>query len=118
MMKRAAEKEVDILQRLNKSDKEDRRHIVRLYRTFEFRGHMCLVFEWLWGNLRVALKKYGGAGRGLNPQAVYSYAKQLFIGLRHLRKNGILHADCKFACLFVLRAFVVFNLLIYIVFLY
>ncbi|XP_055388623.1 serine/threonine-protein kinase PRP4 homolog [Condylostylus longicornis] len=95
MMKRAAEKEADILERLNRSDKEDRRHVVRLQRTFEFRGHICLVFEWLWGNLRVALKKYGGTGRGLNPQAVYSYSKQLFIGLRHLKKNGVLHADLK-----------------------
>lgn len=95
MMKRAAQKEAGILQRLNATDKEDKRHVVRLYRTFEYKGHMCLAFEWMWGNLRVALKKYGLTGRGLNPQAVHSYAKQLFIGLRHLKKNRILHADCK-----------------------
>ncbi|XP_053993032.1 probable serine/threonine-protein kinase dyrk2 isoform X5 [Hylaeus volcanicus] len=95
MMKRAAQKEADILQRLNAADKEDKRHIVRLYRTFDYKGHVCLAFEWMWGNLRVALKKYGLTGRGLNPHAVHSYTKQLFIGLRHLKKNGILHADLK-----------------------
>lgn len=96
MMRRAAEKEVGILQRLNASDPDNRSHIVRLHRVFEYRGHVCLVFEWMWGNLRTALKKYGlSGGGGLNPQAVQSYARQLLTGLRYLRKNKILHADLK-----------------------
>ncbi|XP_026190818.1 serine/threonine-protein kinase PRP4 homolog [Cyclospora cayetanensis] len=94
MMRRAAEKEMSILHLLNAADKDDRRHVVRLLRSFEHRGHFCLVFEWLWGNLRGALKKYGG-GHGLNASAVHSYAKQLFIALRHLRKCKIMHADLK-----------------------
>ncbi|KAL8453635.1 hypothetical protein Emed_000770 [Eimeria media] len=94
MMRRAAEKERSILRLLNSADKDDRRHVVRLLRSFEHREHFCLVFEWLWGNLRNALKKYG-AGHGLNASAVHSYAKQLFIALRHLRKCKIMHADLK-----------------------
>ncbi|KAL8424952.1 hypothetical protein Efla_007254 [Eimeria flavescens] len=94
MMRRAAEKEMSILRLLNAADKDDRRHVVRLLRSFEHRDHFCLVFEWLWGNLRNALKKYGG-GHGLNANAVHSYAKQLFIALRHLRKCKIMHADLK-----------------------
>lgn len=94
MMRRAAEKEMSILRLLNAADKDDRRHVVRLLRSFEHRNHFCLVFEWLWGNLRNALKKYGG-GHGLNASAVHSYAKQLFIALRHLRKCKIMHADLK-----------------------
>ncbi|KAL8434730.1 hypothetical protein ACSSS7_002975 [Eimeria intestinalis] len=94
MMRRAAEKEMSILRLLNAADKDDRRHVVRLLRSFEHREHFCLVFEWLWGNLRNALKKYGG-GHGLNASAVHSYAKQLFIALRHLRKCKIMHADLK-----------------------
>lgn len=94
MMRRAAEKEMSILRLLNAADKDDRRHVVRLLRSFEHRDHFCLVFEWLWGNLRNALKKYGG-GHGLNASAVHSYAKQLFIALRHLRKCKIMHADLK-----------------------
>ncbi|PFH34265.1 putative cell-cycle-associated protein kinase PRP4 [Besnoitia besnoiti] len=94
MMKKAAEKETSILRLLNSTDKEDKRHIVRLLRQFEYRGHFCLVFEWLWGNLRTALKKYGG-GKGLNASAIHAYSKQLFVALRHLAKCRIIHADLK-----------------------
>jgi len=94
MMRRAAEKEMEVLKTLNNSDRDDRRHIVRLLRHFNHRGHLCLVFDWLWGNLRVALKRYGN-GRGLTPVAIYSYTKQLFIAMRHMRRNKIMHADLK-----------------------
>lgn len=94
MMKKAAEKETSILRLLNSTDKDDKRHIVRLLRHFEYRGHFCLVFEWLWGNLRTALKKYGG-GKGLNASAIHAYSKQLFVALRHLSRCRIIHADLK-----------------------
>lgn len=38
--------------KLKQGDPEDKKHIVRLDRTFEHRGHLCLVFE----NLRYALE--------------------------------------------------------------
>eukprot|EP00922_Rhytidocystis_sp_ex-Travisia-forbesii_P071875 GHVS01107262.1.p1 GENE.GHVS01107262.1~~GHVS01107262.1.p1 ORF type:complete len:536 (+),score=126.01 GHVS01107262.1:309-1916(+) len=94
MMRRAAEKEMDILRKLNTTDKDDRRHIIRLVRHFTYRGHLCMVFEWMWGNLRMALKKYGG-GNGLNAMAIHSYTKQLFAALKHMKKNSIIHADLK-----------------------
>ncbi|EPR60965.1 putative cell-cycle-associated protein kinase PRP4 [Toxoplasma gondii GAB2-2007-GAL-DOM2] len=94
MMKKAAEKETSILRLLNSTDKDDKRHIVRLLRHFEYRGHFCLVFEWLWGNLRTALKKYGG-GKGLNAPAIHAYSKQLFVALKHLSRCRIIHADLK-----------------------
>eukprot|EP01068_Selenidium_serpulae_P005443 Selendium_serpulae@DN4026_c0_g1_i1.p1 len=94
MMGRAAEREIQHLRKLNKTDKDNRRHIVRLLNTFNYKGHLCLVFEWMWGNLRVALKKYGN-GHGLHPTALHSYSKQLFIALKHMRKNDIMHADLK-----------------------
>lgn len=75
MMKKAAEKEVEILERVNKADKQNKRHVILLHRHFMYRGHLCLVFEcpgckplekWrsgdprcMWDNLRVALKKWG-----------------------------------------------------------
>ncbi|KAF8819079.1 putative cell-cycle-associated protein kinase PRP4 [Cardiosporidium cionae] len=94
MMRRAAEKEMEILRLLNESDKDDKRHVVRLLRHFDYRGHLCLVFEWMWGNIRTALRRYGGS-YGLNATAIHSYTKQLFIALRHMKKCLILHADCK-----------------------
>lgn len=42
---RAGQKEVQILNKLKQADPEDKKHIVRLERTFEHRGHLCLVFE-------------------------------------------------------------------------
>lgn len=42
---RAGQKETQILNKLRQADPEDKKHIVRLERTFEHRGHLCLVFE-------------------------------------------------------------------------
>lgn len=42
---RAGLKEVQMLNKLRQADPEDKKHIVRLERTFEHRGHLCLVFE-------------------------------------------------------------------------
>lgn len=42
---RAGLKEVQILHKLKQADPEDKKHIIRLDRTFEHRGHLCLVFE-------------------------------------------------------------------------
>ncbi len=42
---RAGLKEVQILNKLKQADPEDKKHIVRLERTFEHRGHLCMVFE-------------------------------------------------------------------------
>jgi serine/threonine-protein kinase PRP4 len=38
-------KEVQIINKLMQADPDDKKHIVRLERTFEHRGHLCLVFE-------------------------------------------------------------------------
>lgn len=40
-----------ILQKLEQADPEDKKHIVRLERHFEHKGHLCMVFE----NLRYSL---------------------------------------------------------------
>eukprot|EP00397_Hematodinium_sp_SG-2012_P006307 GEMP01006335.1.p1 GENE.GEMP01006335.1~~GEMP01006335.1.p1 ORF type:complete len:651 (+),score=114.99 GEMP01006335.1:24-1955(+) len=94
MMKKAAEKEVEILRILNEADAENRRHVVRLLDVFTYRNHYCLVFELMGYNLRQALKNYG-KGRGLTLSAVHAYAWQLFIALRLIKKCGFVHADIK-----------------------
>merc|ERR1719337_117614 len=93
-MKKAAEKEIEILQTLNNSDRGNKRHIIRLLSTFYYRKHLCLVFECMWDDLRAALKKYT-KGKGMALQAIRAHTKQLIIGLRHMHKCGIIHADIK-----------------------
>lgn len=36
---------MQILNKLKQADLDDKKHLVRLERTFEHRGHLCLVFE-------------------------------------------------------------------------
>lgn len=44
-MYRAGLKEAQILNKLKMADPDDKKHVVRLERTFEHRGHLCMVFE-------------------------------------------------------------------------
>lgn len=44
-MQKAGLKEAQILQKLRDADPEDKKHLVRLERTFEHRGHLCFAFE-------------------------------------------------------------------------
>lgn len=46
-MRRVALKEVALLERLKQLDADDRKHVIRIERTFEHRGHLCIVFEGL-----------------------------------------------------------------------
>lgn len=93
-MKKAGLKEVEILQKLAHADAEDKKHLIRLERTFEHKGHLCMVFENLSINLREVLKKFG-RDVGINLKAVRAYAQQMFLGLSLLRKCNVLHADLK-----------------------
>jgi serine/threonine-protein kinase PRP4 len=93
-MYRAGLKEVQILNKLKQADPDDKKHIVRLERTFEHRGHLCLVFESMSMNLRDVVKRFG-KDVGLNIRAVRAYAHQLFLALGLLKKVNIMHADIK-----------------------
>ena len=44
-MYKAGIKEISILRKLQEADPNDRKHVVRLIRTFEHKGHLCMVFE-------------------------------------------------------------------------
>ena len=107
---------MSVLRKLNESDAEDRYHVVRLFRHFYHKNHLCLVFESLrLGephstslpplpppvynlpfslNLREVLKKYGREV-GLHIKAVRAYAQQLFLALKLMKRNSILHSDIK-----------------------
>ncbi|KAF9032940.1 kinase-like domain-containing protein [Panaeolus papilionaceus] len=93
-MHRAGLKEIQILNKLKQADPEDKKHIIRLERSFEHRGHLCLVFESMSMNLRDVVKRFG-KDVGLNIRAVRAYAHQLFLALSLLKKVNIMHADIK-----------------------
>jgi serine/threonine-protein kinase PRP4 len=93
-MRKAGMKEIDILLKLAHNDQDDKKHLIRLERYFEHKGHLCMVFENLSINLREVLKKFG-RNVGINLKAVRSYAYQMFLGLSLLKKCNVLHADLK-----------------------
>jgi len=92
-MLKAGMKELECLKSIAAADPENRRHCIRLVSWFEHRNHLCMVFEPMNMNLREVLRKVGG--EGLSLAAVRSFAKQLFIGLKLLKKVGVIHADLK-----------------------
>ncbi|KAI8973761.1 kinase-like domain-containing protein, partial [Mycotypha africana] len=93
-MYKAGQKELAFLKKLMEADPENKKHVIRLHRHFEYRNHLCLVFETLSMNLRDVLKKYG-KDVGISIKAVRIYAQQLFLSLSLLKKCQILHADIK-----------------------
>lgn len=86
--------EIAILQKLNDSDPENRKHLVKFLRQFDYNGHLCMVFENLSMNLREVLRKFGN-NVGINLGATRTYAYQIFVALAHMRKCDIIHADLK-----------------------
>ncbi|KAL4772195.1 kinase-like domain-containing protein [Aspergillus nidulans var. acristatus] len=93
-MKKAGLKEIGILEKLREADPDDKKHMIKFERSFEHKGHLCMVFENLSMNLREVLKKFG-RDVGLNLRAIRAYAQQIFLGLSLMRKCNILHADLK-----------------------
>ncbi|CAJ1418136.1 unnamed protein product [Effrenium voratum] len=98
MMRRAADKEVEMYKRLEKVSAEDEgfKHIITLIdvQTFEHCGHLSLVFDLLKCDMRFALQKYGMGG-GLPLPTLQQYVRQVFLGLRALRTAKVMHADLK-----------------------
>ncbi|KAI3944185.1 hypothetical protein MKW98_016415 [Papaver atlanticum] len=94
VMYKAGQEEAIILKILAAADPKDTRHCVRILSTFKHRNHLCLVLESLHMNLREVLDSFG-RNIGLNLTAVRTYAKQLFISLKHLKECGVLHCDIK-----------------------
>jgi len=94
MMRKAAEKEIEVLERLAAADRGNKRNVIRLLRHFVYRDHLCLVFECMWDNLRVAVKKYT-KDKGMSLKAVRAYTRQLLIALQHIHRCQLIHADIK-----------------------
>lgn len=94
LMRKASQKEMDFLRKVNEADPADKRHIIRLLGSFDHKGHLCIVFEHMSKNLRDLLKEETN-GHGLTLPAVRIYAKQMFLGLQHLQNCQVIHLDLK-----------------------
>lgn len=89
-----AKNELSLLEEIKSKDPQNTKHCIPVYKSFMYRGHLCIVFPFLSLNLRDTLRKYG-AGTGLSLMAVQSFGRQLFLALLHIKKLGIIHADIK-----------------------
>jgi serine/threonine-protein kinase PRP4 len=56
---RSGERERTILLKLNEQDKNSQMHIIRMLDSFEYRKHLCLVFESMDTNLREYIRSTG-----------------------------------------------------------
>lgn len=94
LMRRAGVRELELLQTIREADPEGKSHIVRMLESFDYRGHLCLVFEPLHMNMKEVANKFG-KGVGISLDGVRMYARQMFLALHQLSKLGIVHADIK-----------------------
>ncbi|KAJ4994126.1 serine/threonine-protein kinase prp4 [Stagonosporopsis vannaccii] len=94
LMRKASQKEMDFLQKVNEADQQDKRHIIRLLGSFDHKGHLCIIFEHMSKNLRDLLKEETN-GHGLALPAVRTYARQMLLGLQHLQNCQVIHLDLK-----------------------
>jgi serine/threonine-protein kinase PRP4 len=93
-MRKAAQKEIQLLNEIKMRDEDKMKHCVRLLHTFEHRNHTALTFEAMQMNLREVLKKFG-KDVGITVSSVQVYSRQLFFALKHLADLNIVHADIK-----------------------
>ena len=94
MMRRAGEKEISFLTQISNNDPDRKRHCITFLEQFDHEDHLCMVFEAMHQNLRMALKQHGHK-RGIQLTAVQTYTRQIFVALRYLERLGIMHADLK-----------------------
>ena len=85
--------ELEILNELNKRDADDQKNIVRVYAFFDWKEHLCIVFELLDLNLYEVLKRTGL--KGLSLPLVRKIAVQMLVSLEYLRERNIIHCDVK-----------------------
>jgi serine/threonine protein kinase len=86
--------EIKIAKLLNKDfDPNNEKHIVRLIEYFEFKGHICIVFELLSISLLDILTQ--NQFRGLPLSVVQRFTKQILSALVALQDANIVHCDLK-----------------------
>lgn len=85
--------EVKILEMLRDNDPNGDQCCVKVFSSFYFRSHLCIVFELLSINLYELLTKKDL--KGLSLSLVRKFSLQLLIAFAYARKLRIIHADVK-----------------------
>lgn len=90
-----AQIEVRLLETMNRTDSEDKYHVVKLKNHFMWRNHLCLVFELLSYNLYDLLRNTNFRGVSLN--LTRKFAQQIATALLFLSwpELKIIHCDLK-----------------------
>ena len=90
-----AQIEVRLLETMNRTDKDDKYHVVKLKHHFMWRNHLCLVFELLSYNLYDLLRNTNFRGVSLN--LTRKFAQQIATALLFLSwpELKIIHCDLK-----------------------
>mmetsp|Transcript_127180 Transcript_127180/g.406958 ORF Transcript_127180/g.406958 Transcript_127180/m.406958 type:complete len:294 (-) Transcript_127180:681-1562(-) len=85
--------EAKLLEHILRADPDDRAHVVHMADHFEFRGHLCLVFELLSIDLAKVLQHT--LPHGLLPKLTHRFACQILKALAFLNRQRIVHRDLK-----------------------
>lgn len=93
LYRQAGNLENKILHEMACADPYDRNCIVKKLRSFEFRGHLCLVFELLSLNLYEFLSK--NDFEGLSIPLIRRITVQMLMALKTVHSVGIIHCDLK-----------------------
>ncbi|RLN47363.1 hypothetical protein BBJ28_00015487 [Nothophytophthora sp. Chile5] len=89
----SAKIEAAILQDVNDKDVRNESLCVRMYKWFEYHGHVCMVFERLGGSLYDYLKNHDYKPFPLH--CIRAYAWQLLTSLEFIHSIKLIHTDLK-----------------------
>ncbi|EGZ26540.1 hypothetical protein PHYSODRAFT_551845 [Phytophthora sojae] len=89
----SAKIEAAILQDVNDKDKNNESLCVRMYKWFEYKGHVCMVFERLGCSLYDYLKNHDYKPFPLH--CIRAYAWQLLTSLEFIHSIRLIHTDLK-----------------------
>ncbi|XP_042202532.1 dual specificity tyrosine-phosphorylation-regulated kinase 2-like, partial [Callorhinchus milii] len=85
--------ELEVAKELRGKASDDRYGVIRLLDTFKFRGHNCLVFEFLKKSLNDVMSK-GSVGR-ICVMRLRKYTRAILHFLLYAKRRGIVHGDIK-----------------------
>mmetsp|Transcript_3779 Transcript_3779/g.6640 ORF Transcript_3779/g.6640 Transcript_3779/m.6640 type:complete len:609 (-) Transcript_3779:854-2680(-) len=91
----ASQREIQMLNVINKADPHDRFNIVRMKDHFVFHSHQCIVFELLAESLYDLLRS--GNFRGVSLNAISKFSRQILASLEFMSRPdvNIMHCDLK-----------------------
>ncbi|KAL0587642.1 hypothetical protein ABG067_002661 [Albugo candida] len=89
----SAKIEARILQDVNEMDQFHESLCVRMYKWFEYKGHVCMVFERLGCSLYEYLKSHDY--KPFPMESIRAYAWQLLVALDYIHNIKLIHTDLK-----------------------